>query len=79
MKARTPHAYWLLVYTLAVCPLLALGPCAGIGVTSVIQGFFNATTPLLVDNLRQELGLEPITDEATTETSPTDSFTGIGA
>lgn len=38
-------------------PLAGLGPCAVIAQTSVVNGFFEAVTPMLVERLRDDLGL----------------------
>jgi hypothetical protein len=44
---------------LVALPLLTTGPCLTIADQSLINGFFNAVTPLLVDEARSALGLAP--------------------
>jgi hypothetical protein len=46
--------------------LLATGPCVTIAQQSLINGFFDAVTPILVDYARQELGLPPLTTDTAT-------------
>jgi hypothetical protein len=46
-----------LVLSIVTLPLLAAGSCAVIAQTSVVSGFFNAVTPLLVDHVRAGMGL----------------------
>lgn len=47
--------WWILGLAL---PLLATGPCVTIGIESVIDGFFNAVNPALIDAAAEELGLQ---------------------
>lgn len=47
--------WWL--FGLAM-PLLTTGPCVTIGIESVIDGFFNAVNPVLIDAAADELGLQ---------------------
>ncbi len=58
-----------LMLAVLTSPLLATGSCLTIAETSVINGFFNVVTPLLVDQARQSLGLTTQTTD-TTATSP---------
>lgn len=39
-------------------PLLATGPCLSIAQESAIAGFFKALTPILVDQLKDHLGVQ---------------------
>ena len=65
-RVRRSRVLRCLALASLVCPLLATGPCATIAEQSVINGFFDAVTPILVDQARQDLGLPPLT---ATETS----------
>lgn len=51
---------WLRAVTLGVVvlPLLATGPCLSIAQESAIAGFFKALTPLLVEQLKDHLGVQ---------------------
>ncbi len=54
-------------------PLLATGPCLLTAQQALINGFFDAVTPLLVERVADELGVT-----APTETVPTsDGTTGF--
>jgi hypothetical protein len=46
----------LAAFALAL-PLLATGPCLTTAEQSVINGFFDAVTPLLIDYVANELGV----------------------
>lgn len=63
-------------------PLLAAGSCAVIAQTSVVNGFFNAVTPMLVDHVRADLGLSSATTTSQAKglsaASPTDSYRDLG-
>jgi len=63
-----------LLLALLTLPLLATGPCLTMVQRSLIQGFFNAVRPIVVEQVREELGLP--TDfqagDATESTSPAD-------
>ena len=48
-----------LALILLALPLLVTGPCLTIANQSVINGFFNAVTPILVDRAAQALGVTP--------------------
>jgi hypothetical protein len=64
-------------------PLLATGSCLTIAQQSVIEGAFDAITPLIVARLREELGLPPLTDDSTSgwqsggSSTPYDSQPGV--
>jgi hypothetical protein len=65
-RVRRSRVLRYLALASVVCPLLATGPCVTIAEQSVINGFFDAVTPILVDHARQELGLPPLTTTDTT-------------
>jgi hypothetical protein len=65
-RLRRSRVLRYLALASVVCPLLATGPCVTIAEQSVINGFFDAVTPILVDYARQELGLPPLTATDTT-------------
>jgi hypothetical protein len=54
-----------LILGAAILPLLAAGSCVVIAQTSVLNGFFNAVTPIFIDQVRVDLGL-PATSLADT-------------
>lgn len=58
MKLRRHR--WLRAALLGVVafPLLATGPCLTIAQESAIAGFFKALTPILVDQLKDHLGVQ---------------------
>ena len=58
----------MLLVGLVALPLLATGPCLTIAQQSVINGFFNAVTPELVDQARTTLGLLPAVTTGTSTT-----------
>lgn len=57
MKLRRRR--WLRAVMLGIVafPLLATGPCLSIAQESAIAGFFQALTPILVDQLKDHLGV----------------------
>ena len=58
---------WFRCLTLASLAslLLATGPCLTTAEQSLINGFFDALTPLVVDQARQQLGLPALTPAGT--------------
>ncbi len=75
MTPRTRSSRKLLAWAVIAlsCPLLTTGPCLTIANESVINGFFDAVTPLLIDYARDQLGLAPLDTTGTTGTGSTAS------
>jgi len=64
-ELRPSYRFWLPIMLLAL-PLLATGPCLITAEQSLINGFFDAVTPLLIQQVSEELGVT-----STTGTVPT--------
>ncbi len=56
---RQRYARWVggAILLASLVPLAAIGPCNLIAQEALVNGFFNAVTPLLVDEAAQEWGL----------------------
>jgi len=63
MKTRRSRLVRCLAIISLTFPLLATGSCLTIAQQSVIEGTFDAVTPLIVARLREELGLPPLADD----------------
>jgi hypothetical protein len=57
--SRRPSPRWLrpTILVFLALPLLAAGPCLTTATESLITGFFNAVTNVLVQQLQTDLGL----------------------
>ena len=64
MQATTQHScFWRHAALAALLvPLLATGPCLTTAEQSIINGFFDAVTPLLVERVSEELGVTTTAD-----------------
>jgi hypothetical protein len=75
----SPRAWWrrlrrVAAVTALTLPLLASGPCVQLSRSAAIDGFFNALTTVLVDQLAQRLGL---TAGTTTTADQSDATAGL--
>jgi hypothetical protein len=60
-------------------PLLATGPCLLTAEQALINGFFDAVTPMLVDRFASELGVTPSETPGTTTSTGTGVASGAGS
>jgi hypothetical protein len=83
MKFQGRRRIRVALLAICLCPLLVTGPCLTIAQQSVIEGAFDAITPLIVARLREELGLPALVEDATSglpsggSSTPYDSQPGM--
>ena len=64
MKPKLPCLMRTIEVIVLALPLLTTGSCGSIVEQSIIDGFFNAVTPVVTDEFRQRLGLPAMTYDA---------------
>jgi hypothetical protein len=78
MDMKRSHAGRSVALLLLALPLLATGPCLITAEQSLINGFFDAVTPLLIEQFSQELGATSTTDIVPTTGGTTGFLTTAG-